>query len=93
MKIVAWLPRLALVAALATVALPATAQDKKAPDPEKTFKRKDTNGDGFLSLDEFKAKLKDKALENADKRFGRLDSNGDKKVSLEEFKAGSKPKS
>ncbi|MBU6275489.1 MAG: EF-hand domain-containing protein [Planctomycetes bacterium] len=77
---------------LATVSLPAFAQDKKAPDPEKTFKRKDSNGDGFLSLDEFKAKLKDKQLENADRRFGRLDTNADKKVSLEEFKAGIKPK-
>ncbi|MFZ4731464.1 MAG: EF-hand domain-containing protein [Pirellulales bacterium] len=93
MKLVAWLPRLALLVALATAGLPAVAQDKKAPDPEKTFMRKDTDSDGFLSIDEFKAKLKDKQLENADKRFGRLDTNSDKKLSLEEFKAGIKPKS
>jgi len=79
---------LVAVAAMPVVATP--VQDKKAPDPEKTFKRKDTDGDGFLSITEFKAKLKDKQLENADKRFARLDTNADKKVSLDEFKAGVK---
>ncbi|MFM8497863.1 MAG: EF-hand domain-containing protein [Planctomycetia bacterium] len=83
---------LAVLLGCAAVSVPALAQDKKAPDPEKTFKRKDSNGDGFLSLDEFKAKLKDKQLENADRRFGRLDTNSDKKLSLDEFKAGIKPK-
>lgn len=87
--------RLLLSAAVATGSLVSVAatpvfQGKKAPDPEKTFKRKDTDGDGFLSITEFKAKLKDKQLENADKRFARLDTNADKKVSLDEFKAGVK---
>ena len=70
----------------------AVAQDKKAPDPEKTFAKRDANGDGSLTPEEFKTGLKDKALENADKRFKRLDSNGDGKLSLDEFKAGIKPK-
>ena len=61
MKLVAWLPRLALLAALATAGLPAVAQDNKAPDPEKTFKRKDTNGDKKVSLEEFKAGSKPKS--------------------------------
>jgi Ca2+-binding EF-hand superfamily protein len=65
---------------------------KKAPDPAKVFAKKDTNGDGSLSLDEFKAGLKQKALETADKRFKRSDSNADGKLSLDEFKAGMQPK-
>lgn len=63
------------------------AEEKKAPDPEKIFKRKDANGDGMLTLDEFKTGLKDKPLEMAEKRFGKMDSNGDGKLSLDEFKA------
>jgi len=70
----------------------AMAREKKAPDPEKIFAKRDANGDGSLTLDEFKTGLKDKALESADKRFKRLDSNSDSKVSLDEFKAGMKPK-
>lgn len=70
----------------------ALAREKKAPDPEKIFAKKDANGDGSLTLDEFKTGLKDKALETADKRFKRLDSDGDGKVTLDEFKAGMKPK-
>lgn len=66
----------------------ALAADKKAPDPTKSFARKDTNSDGSLSLDEFKTGMKDKALENADKRFKKIDTNGDGKLSLDEFKAG-----
>jgi Ca2+-binding EF-hand superfamily protein len=64
------------------------AEGKKAPDPAKIFARKDTNSDGSLTLDEFKAGLKDKALETADKRFKKIDTNGDGNVSLDEFKAG-----
>jgi Ca2+-binding EF-hand superfamily protein len=71
----------------------ASAADKKAPDPAKIFAKRDANGDGSLTLEEFKTGLKDKALEVADKRFKRLDSNGDSKLSLDEFKAGIKPKS
>jgi Ca2+-binding EF-hand superfamily protein len=65
---------------------------KKAPDPAKVFSKKDANGDGSLSLDEFKTGLKDKALENADKRFKKMDSNADSKLSLDEFKSGMQPK-
>lgn len=62
--------------------------EKKAPNPEKAFAKKDANSDGSLTLEEFKAGLKDKALNTADKRFKKLDSNGDSKLTLEEFKAG-----
>jgi Ca2+-binding EF-hand superfamily protein len=83
---------LAMVAVLAFVAHPAAAADKPAPDFEKVFKRKDANGDGKLTIDEFKTGMKDKALANADKRFKRVDANGDGAVSLDEFKAGMQPK-
>jgi len=62
--------------------------------PEAVFKKMDANGDGFISLDEFKkaiesrpqSKLKDHP-EMIDKVFQRMDTNGDGKISLEEFKA------
>lgn len=68
----------------------AQAADKPQgkPDPAKVFARKDADGDGGLTLEEFKTGLKDKALASADKRFGRLDKDGDGKVSLAEFEAG-----
>ena len=69
------------------------AEPKKPADPEKVFKRKDSNGDGSLSLDEFKAGMKPEVADKADKRFRKIDSNGDGKLSFDEFKAGlPKPK-
>ena len=61
---------------------------KKKPDPAKMFEKKDADGDGALTLDEFKKGMKDKQLEGAEKRFKRLDADGDGKVTLEEMKAG-----
>ena len=75
-------------AALAVVGSTAAAAPGKQDDPQKRFARKDTNSDGFLTLEEFKAGLKDKALEKADKRFKKSDSDGDGKLSFDEFKAG-----
>jgi Ca2+-binding EF-hand superfamily protein len=66
------------------------AEAKRQPDPEKVFARKDADGDGKLSLEEFKTGMKDKGLANADRRFRKLDANADGKLSLEEFKAGMK---
>lgn len=82
----------AVAAALLCPLSSSFAQEKKAPDPEKIFKRKDANADGMLTLEEFKTGLKDKPLEMAEKRFGKMDSNGDSKLSLDEFKAGMTPK-
>ena len=49
----------------------------------KAFERWDTNKDGFLTLDEYKAGLK--GQENLDQRFKTFDKNGDGKVTREEF--------
>jgi hypothetical protein len=62
---------------------------RRGGNPEEFFKKLDSNGDGGISLDEFKAgprAQKDPA--KAEERFKKLDTNSDGKVSLEELKAG-----
>lgn len=81
--------------AIGAVLLPAvaSAEPKKAADPQKIFSRKDTNSDGSLTLDEYKAGMKPEQAEKADKRFKKSDTDGDGKLSFDEFKAGlPKPK-
>jgi Ca2+-binding EF-hand superfamily protein len=80
----------ALVAAVGFCGMTSWAADapKKDRDPAKFFDKKDINGDGFLSLDEFKAGMPEKAAGKADARFAKVDANGDSKVSRDEFKAG-----
>lgn len=56
--------------------------------PTKMFEKKDTNKDGFLTLEEFKQGGNKKFLQNADNRFAKLDTNHDDKVSPDELKAG-----
>lgn len=87
--------RLLVAILFAVVVLPSlsVAAPGKAIDPEKLFSRKDADGDGFLSVDEFKKGMKEEQLEKADRRFKKIDTNGDGKLSLDEFKAGMpKPK-
>jgi len=73
---------------IGAVAAQAADKPKGKPDPAKAFARKDADGDGQLTVEEFKKGMKDKQLENADKRFKQLDKDGDGKVSMDEFKAG-----
>ena len=71
----------------------AFAQGRKPKgDPEQTFKRRDADGDGFLTEAEFAAAAKDEDQKSKmRKRFAKIDVNGDGKLSLDEFKAGVKP--
>jgi len=80
------------VLALAAVIFPAQAEEikedapkKKRPDPAKVFKKKNTNGDDHLTLEEFTKGAKD--VERATKAFKRRDKDGDDKLTLEEFSA------
>ena len=65
---------------------PAPQTTQKPRDPKKAFARLDTNGDGKVSLEEFKARGKDPA--KREKRFNKLDTNHDGFLSMEEFAAG-----
>lgn len=62
------------------------------PNPEDVFKKLDTNGDGSISLDEFKAgprAPKDEA--KAKEIYGKIDADGSGGISQEEFKAHRPP--
>jgi Ca2+-binding EF-hand superfamily protein len=79
-----------LVIALGLAAAPVAFAKKNAdapkdgkPDTAKAFTKKDTNGDGFLSKDEFTQGAKD--AEKAGKAFDKKDKDGDGKLSPEEF--------
>jgi len=58
----------------------------KRPDPAEMFKKLDTNGDGFVSKDEFMAgpQAKENA-ERAGKMFEMKDADKDGKLNPEEF--------
>ena len=60
----------------------------KRPDPEKVFKKLDTDGNGTVSLKEFKASprgQKDEA--KAEQIFKKIDADSDGELTLKEFKA------
>ena len=63
------------------------------PSPEEIFKKLDTNNDGVISLDEFKAGPRaQKEPDKAEAAFKKMDKDGDGKLTLEEFKAGRPPR-
>ncbi len=63
--------------------------DRPRMTPEEAFKKLDADGDGSVTLAEFKASPMGKRDETkAEERYKKLDANGDGKMTLEEFKAG-----
>lgn len=67
-------------------------EKRDRPNPEEVFKKLDTNGDGSVSLDEFKAGPRaQKDPSKAEEIFKKIDANSDGKLSLEEFKAHRPP--
>ncbi len=61
---------------------------RQRPNPEAMFKKLDTNNDGSLSLDEYKASPMGKRNETkAAEIFAKIDKDSDGKVTLEEFKS------
>lgn len=55
---------------------------------EEYFKKLDANGDGKLSLAEFKGKAEGDRAAKMEERFKKMDKNSDGSVTLEEFIAG-----
>lgn len=75
-----------ILAIVAIAVTPAIAADAAAL--EAAFKKLDTNTDGTLSLDEYKASPEGvKDPEKAQRAFKKLDTDTDGTVSLDEYKA------
>ncbi len=56
---------------------------KRSPDA--IFQKRDLNGDGTLSFEEFEQGLPEKAAARAEKIFKRMDADGSGGISLDEF--------
>lgn len=85
------IPTLAIMAIATSLSFGQEApkkEGKQPPDPEKIFKKLDSNSDGSVSLDEFKASPRgQKNPEKAGEIFKKLDTDSSGGISLEEFKA------
>jgi Ca2+-binding EF-hand superfamily protein len=74
-----------LVAASFSFAQEKKEGDKKKADPEAAFAKKDANGDGKLSKEEFTKGAKDAA--KSEQQFTARDKDKDGSISKEEFTA------
>ena len=91
-KLVTIMAALAVSISFATAA-DAEKKEGKNHHSEEMFKKLDTNSDGFLSLEEFKAgPAGKKDAAKVEEMFKKRDTNNDGKLSLEEFMAGHKEK-
>jgi len=64
----------------------ANAQEKKKKNPEKMFKKMDSDANGTISLDEFKAAKPKADADKLAKRFSKMDADASGEVSMDEFK-------
>src|SRR4051794_9413109 len=89
-KLITILAALAVTVSFANAADAAKKEAKKAggASAEERFKKLDTNGDGFISLDEMKASPQgQKDAAKVEAMFKAKDKDGDGKLSPEEFAA------
>jgi len=64
-------------------------EGRKRPSPEEMVKRLDTNNDGTVSLEEFKAgPMAQRDPSKAEEVFKRMDKDGDGKLTVAEVKEG-----
>jgi hypothetical protein len=76
------------IASSFALAQDAPKKERGQRNPEAAFKKLDTDGDGSLSLEEFKASPRAKKNETrATEVFGKMDADSNGSVSLDEFKA------
>jgi hypothetical protein len=61
-------------------------QSRNRPDPVTIFKRRDTNNDGFVTLEEYIGNPKNQNVPVLTRQFSERDANKDGKLSLQEFK-------
>ncbi len=86
-------PSLAFAADDAKPKKPAKGTEKPKANPAAAFKKMDSNSDGVVTLEEFKASPRgQKSPDKAEKAFSKLDKDSDTKLTLEEFKASAPKK-
>lgn len=65
----------------------AAPEGRPHPKPGEHFAKKDTNGDGKLSIEEFKAGMPEDKAAKADEIFAKIDADKDGSLTKEEMKA------
>ena len=71
---------------MAPAASPKPKKPKTRQSPEALFKRRDTNKDGHMTLEEYIGNPDGRNVPALTKQFNQRDRNKDKRVTLEEMK-------
>jgi len=85
---IAWFGKISTIAVLtlSVTFAHAASPDKPQKDPEQAFKRRDKDGNGKLTLEEFVGKRSGDKAAAAETRFKTKDKDGDGSLTLEEFR-------